>query len=183
MVQRIAVPSDRYLLQLCKSLAEGGVLLVSLDENRRPNAMTIGWGQLGIIWGKWICTVLVRPSRYTYGCCNATGDFTVNVPYPSQAALASFCGTQSGRDYDKFAECRITAVPARCGEIASPYIGECGLAYECRTVHFNEVIPAHLSKDVAASAYPEGNYHRVYFGEVLAAHAHEDFEERFARGG
>lgn len=179
-MSRVQVPYDRHFSELCKSLSSGGALLVSLDENGRPNAMTIGWAQLGIIWGKWICTVLVRPSRYTYGCCNATGDFTVNVPYPEQAEQALFCGTESGRDHDKFAECGFTAAPARSGAIASPYIAECGLAYECKTVLLNEVIPANLAAEVAEGCYPSGDYHRIYFGEVLAAHADEDFGRRFA---
>lgn len=179
-MSRVDVPYDRHFAELCKSLSSGGALLVSLDDNERPNAMTIGWAQLGIIWGKWICTVLVRPSRYTYGCCNATGDFTVNVPYPEQAEQVMFCGTESGRDYDKFAECGFTAAPPLCGEIASPYIAECGLAYECRIVLFNEVIPANLAAEVAEGCYPNGDYHRIYFGEVLAAHADDDFARRFA---
>ena len=179
-MSRISVPNDKHFSQLCHSLQDGGALLVSLDESERPNPMTIGWAQLGIIWGKWICTVLVRPSRYTYGCCNATGDFTVNVPYPTHADETLFCGTKSGRDYDKFAECGFTAAPATSGEVVSPYIAECGLVYECKTKHFNELIPQQLSSDIVASAYPAGDYHRLYFGEVLACHADPDFEERFS---
>ena len=180
-MSRVSVRNDEFFAQLCHSLGHGGALLVSLDDDNRPNPMTIGWGQLGIVWGKWICTVLVRPSRYTYGCCNATGDFTVNVPYPSQSKEALVCGTRSGRDLDKFTECGFSAAPSHCPEIASPYIAECGLAYECKTVLFNEVIPANLSDEIDGSAYPAGDYHRVYFGEVLAAHADPDFAERFGR--
>ena len=178
-MSRVSVPYQTHFSQLCQSLENGGALLVSLDEDKRPNVMTIGWAQMGIIWGKWICTVLVRPSRYTYGCCNATGDFTVNVPYPSQADEVLFCGTESGRDHDKFAKCGFTAAPARSEAVASPYIAECGLVYECKTAHFNEVAPGNLSAEIAESCYPAGDYHRVYFGEILAAHADEDFEERF----
>ena len=176
---RVNVPYDRYFSQFCQSLSSGGALVVSLDEEGRPNPMTIGWAQLGIIWGKWICTVLVRPSRYTYGCCNVTGDFTVNIPYPDQAEEALFCGTKSGRDHDKFAECDFTAMPAYAEGIKSPYIAECGLAYECRTVLFNEVVPENLAAEIRDGCYAGGDFHRVYFGEVLAAHADPDFETRF----
>ncbi len=178
-MERIDVLYDRYFSQLSAALESGGALLVSLDEDNRPNAMTIGWAQLGIIWGKPICTVLVRPSRYTYGCCNATEDFTVNIPYGSQNEEVLFCGTRSGRDYDKFAECGFSASPARTGAIASPFITECGVAWECKTVGYSDLTPDNLASEITESAYPGGDFHRVYFGEILACHADPDFERRF----
>ena len=144
--------------------------------------MTIGWAQVGVIWGRWVCTVLVRPSRYTYGCCNVSGDFTVNVPYPEQGEQVLLCGTKSGRDCDKFRECGFTAGPALSEGVRSPFIAECGLAYECRTVLFNEVVPENLATTVAQGCYPQGDFHRVYFGEILAVHADEDFAGRFSAG-
>jgi len=179
-MSRVVVANDQYFEQFCHSLQSGGALLVSTDSNGRPNAMTIGWAQIGVIWGRWICTVLVRPSRYTFDCCNVTGDFTVNIPYPSQAKQVAFCGSKSGRDHDKFAECGFTAVPARSGEIASPYIAECGLCFECDAMHFSDMDPANTSEDVVEGCYPAGDYHRIYFGEILAAHADDDFAKRFA---
>jgi flavin reductase (DIM6/NTAB) family NADH-FMN oxidoreductase RutF len=180
-MSRVTVMFDTYFSQLCESLESGGTLLVSLDEQSRPNAMTIGWAQLGIIWGKVICTALVRPSRYTYDCCNATGDFTVNIPYASHADQVLFCGTRSGRDYDKFAECGFTALPAHSQGVASPWIKECGAVWECRTVAISDLLPEQLSAEVVDGAYPRGDFHRLYFGEVLACHADPDFLERFAK--
>ena len=178
-MSRIRVPFDTYFAQLCRALESGGALLVSADERSRPNAMTIGWAQLGLIWGLPICTVLVRPSRYTYGCCNATGDFTVNVPYTDHADEALLCGTRSGRDLDKMAECGFTAVPAHTPGLHSPYIAECGLVYECRTVLTAEVDPSLLAAEIRSSCYPQGDFHRLFYGEVLAVHADADFDARF----
>jgi len=180
-MSRVTASLDKYYSHLCRALGSGGALLVSLDEDNRPNAMTIGWAQLGIIWGKWICTVLVRPSRYTYGCCNATDDFTVNIPYAEQGDEVLLCGTKSGRDYDKFAECGFTAAPARSEAVASPYIAECGVAWECKVVATSEVVPDCLSAQIAESSYPGGDYHRIYFGEILGCHVDDDFEEKFGR--
>lgn len=176
---RIDVPCDAHFPQFCQSLQDSGALLVSLDEAGKPNPMTIGWAQLGVIWGKWILTVMVRPSRYTYGCCNATGDFTVNVPYTDHADEALLCGTRSGRDLDKMAECGFTAVPAHTPGLRSPYIAECGLVYECRTVLTAEVDPSLLAAEIRSSCYPQGDFHRLFYGEVLAVHADADFDARF----
>ena len=101
-------PMD-YAPETLQSLASPGLLLVSLDGRQRPNVMTIGWGSMGIYWGRPVFIVPVRASRYTYPCLEKTGDFTVNVLPRKLADLAAFCGTVSGRDHDKFGEA-VTAV-------------------------------------------------------------------------
>jgi len=135
--------------------------------------MTIGWATLGIIWRRPICAVLVRPSRYTYGCMEATGDFTVNVPTEELANEVALCGSKSGRDLDKFAECGFTATES--SHVKSPGIAECVITYECSVVQKNDVVPEHFIPDIDDSFYASGDYHRVYFGEIKAAWAAEDF--------
>jgi flavin reductase (DIM6/NTAB) family NADH-FMN oxidoreductase RutF len=53
--------------------------------------------------------------------------------------------------------------------------------YECRVVHTSEVIPENLATDIQVSAYAGGDYHRVYFGEVLAAYAAPNASEMLKR--
>ena len=173
---KIEVPFDQFMQQATAALRRDGALIASLDANGRPNTMTIGWGVLGIIWGKPLNVALVRPSRYTYGCLEATGDFTINIPYAEQSDEVLFCGTKSGRDHDKFAECGFTALPS--ATVKSPGIGECGLIYECRIVHRNDVLPPELAPEIVAGAYPSGDFHRCYFGEILRTVADSDFGER-----
>jgi flavin reductase (DIM6/NTAB) family NADH-FMN oxidoreductase RutF len=154
-----------YLSETMHSLPDPGLLLVSRDQRRRPNAMTIGWGSIGIYWGQPIFVVPVRVSRYTYRCIERTGDFTVNVLPRKLAEVAAFCGTVSGRDHDKFAEARLTAVPGRF--VLSPTIEECLISYECKVVHKSDVLAEALAKDLKRSCYPRGDYHRLFFGQIL----------------
>ncbi len=155
--------------RFCDALGSGGSLLVSLDEQGKPNVMTIGWATLGIVWGRPICAVLVRPSRYTYGCMEATGDFTVCVPGEDLSEEVLFCGTKSGRDFDKFAECGFTGTQSR--HVQSPGIEQCEMIYECTIVQRNDVVPAHFIADIDSKFYASGDYHRVYYGQVLASYA------------
>ena len=155
--------------RFCEALGSGGSLLVSLDEEGKPNAMTIGWATLGIVWGLPICAVFVRPSRYTYACLEATGDFTVCVPGEELSDDVVFCGTRSGRDYDKFAECGFTATQSR--HVQSPGIEQCEMIYECTIVQKNDVVPDNFIADINSSFYKSGDYHRVYYGQVLASYA------------
>ena len=103
MSNKVEAGNFDYLNETLDVLGKPGLLLVSTDADGKPNAMTIGWGTVGIIWGKPIFVVLVRPSRYTYGLMEQTEDFTVNVPSAELREAVAFCGSKSGRDYDKFA--------------------------------------------------------------------------------
>ena len=170
------ISATEYLDRVCRVLGDYGALLLSVDKSGKPNPMTIGWGTIGVIWGRPIFVVLVRPSRYTYECIEHTGDFTVNVLPRELARLAEFCGSRSGRDCDKFAEAHVTAAGAL--RVKSPVIEECVLHYECRVVHSNDLVPAAMDKGMLDSLYATGDYHRFFFGEILAVRAEEDMRQR-----
>jgi flavin reductase (DIM6/NTAB) family NADH-FMN oxidoreductase RutF len=175
MAKREVGPTD-YLPETVQALAHPGLLLVSLDRRGRPNPMTIGWGSIGIYWGQPIFVVPVRESRYTYGCINRTQDFTVNVLPRKLADLATYCGTVSGRDQDKFVTANLTAVSGL--KVKSPIIDECVLSYECKVVHVNDMVPKSLATDLQGPCYPRGDYHRFFFGQVLAVQTEENLRRR-----
>jgi len=161
-----------YLNETLTVLADPGLLLASQGEDGIPNAMAIGWGMVGIIWGKKIFTVLVRPSRCTFSRLAESDSFTVNVPSPALHDAVNFCGTRSGRDYDKFAECNMTAEPSQT--VASPGIAEAPVIYECRIRHTTDVINGSLDPEIVSGAYAGGDFHRIYHGEILAVRAEEN---------
>jgi len=173
---KIEVPYDAHIPLLLKSLSRGGALLVAAEERDHPNVMTIGWAQIGVIWGRHIMSIMVRPSRYTYQCLEAGHDFTVCVPYPGQADEVLFCGTESGRDYDKFEECSFTAVAS--DGLTAPYIDECGVCYQCQVVNHADFVPEHIMPDICQQCYNSGDYHRIYFGQILKVVADEDVAAR-----
>jgi len=160
-----------HLADTLERMSHEGILLVSNDPKGRSNVMTIGWGSVGVIWGVPMFLVMVRPQRYTFKCIEHTKDFTVNVQGVDRADLPAHCGTLSGRDHDKFAELGLTAVPAE--KVSSPLVGECLIHYECKVVHKNDVILSEVEPFIAKQYYPEGDNHRVYFGQILRACAEE----------
>lgn len=162
--------------QTLHALEHEGALLVVAGEGGKVNPMTIGWGTVGNIWGRRVFVVLVRPSRYTYTLLESAADFTVNVLPRERSGDATLCGTRSGRDCDKLAECGLTPVPSR--HVVSPILDECIIHFECRIVHRNDVVPAALLPEIREGCYPQGDYHRLYFGEVVAIYADPDARER-----
>ena len=173
---KVRVRYTDFFAQTIQRMREDGLLLVTQGADAKPNVMTIGWGTVGAIWSRPMFIVLVRPSRYTYSRLEEVSDFTVNVPPRELAAAASHCGTVSGREHDKFQELHLTVAPSH--EVRAPIVQECIIHYECRTVHRNDVVPDALAQAVRDEAYTEGNFHRIYFGEIVAAYADEDAESR-----
>jgi flavin reductase (DIM6/NTAB) family NADH-FMN oxidoreductase RutF len=155
-----------YTYQLDRTLdrlAHGGLLLASTRDDGQSNVMTIGWATVGVIWGLPMMVVLVRPSRYTYGFIEKSGLFTVNVPTPEMSKYVALCGTQSGRDVDKLAETP-TSMGARIDCVT---LDACPLVYECQVVHRNDVQPNVLLPSIDRKAYAQGDYHRLYYGQIV----------------
>lgn len=70
----------------------------------------------------------------------------------------------------------LTALPGKMVKV--PIIEECIMHYECRVVHENEVIPEALQKTIINDAYPQGDFHRIYAGQILATYADDNAAEK-----
>lgn len=130
------------------------------------NTMTISWGNIGFEWNKPIFTVLVRESRYTYELIENSSEFTVSIPLSSELKSAlAYCGSKSGRNVDKFKECNLTLAPGK--SVSTPIIADCELHYECKIAYKQEINPELLTKEIKKSSYRTGDYHTLYYGEIV----------------
>ena len=145
-----------------KQIKQGAFLTVRSGESL--NTMTIGWATVGFVWRKPIFMIAVRDSRHTFGIMEKAADFTVSVPSGDVKAAIAFCGTKSGRDYDKYKECNLATAKARKTE--SPIIDIPGIHFECRIVFKAPMDPVYLDESYQ-ELYPEKDYHTLYFGEIL----------------
>ena len=167
-----------YAGEIMKALPRG-IILTSEAEDC-VNAMTIGWGTLGIEWGTPIFTVYVRTSRFTYELIERTGEFTICAPYGEKYSkevtkAIGICGSKSGRDVDKLAQAGVHTVDADI--VRPPAIKELPLTLECRVV-FSQLQPV---KDISyrfSKFYPESGDHSAphvaYYGEILKAYIIEE---------
>ncbi len=133
--------------------------------------MTIGWGQLGIVWSRPVFSILVRQSRFTHECLKTASSFAVSVPAPGTLKQElALCGTKSGRSLDKFHAAGLTATPSRC--IETPIVGECLAHYECRILARTQQAVAHFAGDeiIDRFSYKDGDTHGVFFGEILTSY-------------
>ena len=169
-MQALPIPGDlkEQIAQICQ---RGGAFLTAKHEERL-NTMTIGWGTIGFIWGKPVFMVAVRPSRHTFGILEESLEFTVTIPKDESLKEAlAVCGTKSGRDIDKFAECGLVTKAAV--EIATPIIVANAWQYECRVIYKQAmgeacILEPTIMERLYQSSY--GGLHTLYFGEILAGY-------------
>ncbi len=141
-------------------------LLTSGDfASRHFNSMTVAWGSLGIMWNKPFAMVVVRPQRYTRQFIDESDSFTLSVFPEAYRQILETLGTKSGREMDKINASGLT--PTASTKVASPSFLEAELLVECRKMYFADFEPKHFLSDFIKDLY-KNDYHRMYFGEVLA---------------
>ncbi len=134
---------------------------------QRPNPMTVSWGGMGTVWNLPVATAFVRPSRFTFELIEKDRCFTLNVLPEEYRDALRLCGAKSGRDIDKWKETGLAHEPSV--EVPVPRVVQAELVLECRVAAFTDIRPEGFLTDEPTAFYSSGDYHRVYFGEVLAA--------------
>lgn len=144
-------------------------LLLAAGNVEQSNAMTIGWGAIGALWGmqRPSVTVYVAEKRYTKKFMDESDYFTVMAFYDNDPVL-EYMGSKSGRDGDKAKALGLhTAYTAN----GTPYYTEADLVLECRTMYAAPFDPKGFRSDVPKRMY--GNFpagiHSMYIGEVVGA--------------
>ncbi|MBQ7739952.1 MAG: flavin reductase family protein [Eubacterium sp.] len=138
--------------------------LVTAGNESGYNTMTVSWGALGELWNKDTVTLYIRPQRYTRQFLDENEYFTLSF-YPAEYKKAlAFCGSKSGRDYDKAKETGLTPV---FGEKA-PYFEEAKIVIICKKMAVGKFEPEQfLDESIDSEQYPTKDYHFIYYGEIV----------------
>ncbi|MBQ9559247.1 MAG: flavin reductase [Bacteroidaceae bacterium] len=142
--------------------------LLCAGNREKSNAMTIGWGGIGTLWGRTALTVYVAEKRYTKEFMDREQYFTVMSFDVSQSRVLTYMGRNSGRDGDKAEALGLHVAYTANG---TPYYTEATMVIECKTMYAAPFDPQHFKSDVPERMY--GNFpagiHSMYIGEVVGA--------------
>jgi len=101
--------------------------MVSCGAGDRANIITLAW--VGTLCSEPpLVGIGVRPSRYSHGLIEESGEFVINLPSAEQTRWLDYCGIVSGRKENKWAACGFT--PAQATEVQAPIIAECPVNIE-----------------------------------------------------
>ena len=106
------------------------VMVSTADKEGNSNILTIAWTGT-------VCTnppmayISVRPERYSYHMIKESGEFVINLTTKKLSHATDYCGVRSGRDVDKWKECRLTK-------------GEAPVNIECKVKSVQELGSHHM---------------------------------------
>lgn len=154
-----------------------GVLLNTQAD--KFNAMVIGWGALGTVWGRPAFTVYVREGRFTRQQLDRSGAFTVSVPLEGpDPQINKVCGWQSGRDTDKAVVAGLELEPPEVNGV--PGVRQYPLTLECKVLYSQKQDLARIPEAIRARMYPQDvdstnpmsnrDAHVAYIGEIVSAY-------------
>lgn len=136
---------------------EGG-----LTGGKDYNTMTASWGGMGVLWGKPVAFVFVRPQRHTFSFTENNSLLTLSFFPPQYRNALSFCGTKSGREYDKAKECGLTPVEEKVEGGRYVSFDEAKLVLKTRILYREFLKDAAFLSEEARALYQAGDFHRMY---------------------
>ncbi|MCF0128510.1 MAG: flavin reductase [Pseudobutyrivibrio sp.] len=141
--------------------------VIATERDGKPNAMTAGWGGVGVLWGKNVAFIFVRDSRYTKEILDDTENFSCSFLDPAEKGVKNtlkYLGMVSGRDEDKMAGARLNMNH----DMGIPFIDESKFVIVCKKLAAVPITPDTILKDkILDDWYKDGDYHTMYVGEIL----------------
>lgn len=138
--------------------------LVTAKNGDSCNTMTASWGGIGIMWNKPAAFTFIRPQRFTFGLMESEDYYSLSFYDEKYRNALKLCGTKSGRDTDKIAECGFTP---EYGE-AAPYFKEAKLVLICRKLYAQDMNAESVKdKKTVGGFYGEDDYHKMYISEIV----------------
>jgi flavin reductase (DIM6/NTAB) family NADH-FMN oxidoreductase RutF len=137
------------------------------------NTMTASWGGLGVLWGRNVAFMFIRPARRTFSFADANPLFTLSFFDKAHHGALEIAGTKSGRDIDKAAACALTPIVFSGGVIGGAVaFKEAAEIIICKKLYTHDFDPAgFLDPSIDPACYPAKDYHRMFIGEIVSVQA------------
>ncbi|MBQ7475380.1 MAG: flavin reductase [Clostridia bacterium] len=131
------------------------------------NTMTASWGGIGVLWGRPVAFVFIRPERFTYSFAEASDYMTLSFFGGEKKEALAFCGTKSGRDVDKAAACSLTPVFTEEDGGESVYFDEATLVLTLKKLYAAPIDPDRFFDEECLKNYENSGFHKMYVGEIV----------------
>ena len=142
-------------------------MLVTAGTMQEHNTMTASWGGLGVLWGKPVAFVFIRPQRYTFTFTEKNDELTLSFFGNDYKKALSLCGSVSGKDCNKDKEANLT--PIQLSENAISY-QEAHLILRCKKLYAEFLDEKNfIQQGLSEEFYKDKDFHRMYIVEITEA--------------
>ena len=138
-------------------------MLVTAGNKEQCNTMTASWGGLGIMWGKQVAFVFVRPQRYTKEFIDKEERFTLTFFSKEYKKELGYLGKVSGRDENKIEKANLTV----SYENEVPYFEEANIVLVCKKLYHQYLEEqCFIGTENVEKWYPDKDFHMMYVVEI-----------------
>ncbi len=140
-------------------------LLTATDKDGKANTMTVSWGGTGILWGREVAFVFVRPERHTFRFSENGDTMTLSFfgsDRKDRKDTLTFCGTKSGREVDKFEACNLKYTV----ENGAYIFEDAEVTMVLKKLYAQDLKAECFVNDSCKSFYQNGGYHKMYVCEI-----------------
>lgn len=137
--------------------------LVSAGTKEEFNTMTVSWGGVGVMWGKDVAFTFIRPQRYTMEFLKKEDCFTMSFFDEKYKDALTFCGSKSGRDYDKPKETGLTPAFTEDG---IPYFEEARLVLVCKKMYAQDLNAESVIDKENVEKWYKDDFHKMFVSEI-----------------
>lgn len=138
-------------------------MLVTAGNKEQCNTMTASWGGLGIMWGKQVAFVFVRPQRYTKEFIDKEECFTLTFFSKEYKKELGYLGKVSGRDENKIEKANLTVAY----ENEVPYFEEANIVLVCKKLYQQYLEEqCFIGTENVEKWYPDKDFHMMYVVEI-----------------
>ena len=150
--------------EIRRFLEPGPIVLVSSAWKGKTNIMTMGWHTV-MGFSPSLVGCYIWDANHSHDMIRRSKECVINIPTVDIAETVVRIGNTDGDEVDKFAEFKLTAVPA--DKVSAPLVGECYASFECKLVNAKlvsahnffifEVVKGHAAK---TPKYPKTIHYR-----------------------
>lgn len=138
-------------------------MLIASEANGKMNAMTASWGGMGVMWGKNVAYIVIRPQRFTKTLVDAADTLSLTFFNNDQKKMLTYMGTASGHNEDKIAKSQLTVVRDQ----SAPYFEEANTVMICKKLFAQPYTPdSFIDPKIREEWYPDNDYHTLYVAEI-----------------
>ncbi len=139
-------------------------MLVTAGDENAYNTMTASWGGVGFMWNKDVAFTFIRPQRYTLEFVESNDYYTLSFFGEEYRKALSFCGSKSGRDYDKAKETGLTPL----FDENAPYFEQAKLVLICKKLYKQDFEGnCFIEKELDEKNYQNKDYHQMFISEIV----------------
>lgn len=138
-------------------------MLITAGSEEKVNTMTASWGGLGVMYGKNVAYVVIRPQRYTKEFVDREDTFSLSFFNKEHRKTLNYLGTVSGRTENKIQKSGLTL--ARYED--TPYFDEANHVLICKKLYKQPLSTEGLLEERLLNTwYSNGDPHILYIAEI-----------------